>query len=463
MARALSFWENARVAEIDRTKLGELLEGELRRFEELHPRSAEAVQSRDALFGGVPMPWMMHWAGEYPVVMAEAAGARLTDIDGNEYADFCLGDTGAMTGHSPAPVTEAVSRQLARGATTMLPTEDAGVVGSLLAERFGLPSWLFTLSATDANRTALRFARQITGRSKVLVFSYSYHGTVDETFAVRDSATGATVPREGSVGPAVDVAQTTRAIEFNDIDQLEAALAPEDIAVVIAEPAMTNMGIVLPDEGYHEALRTLTRERGTLLLIDETHTFSAGYGGATRSWGLEPDLFTIGKAVGGGVPVGALGLSEDVAAWLLADPGADFEDVGGVGGTLAGSALAMAAMRAALTDVLTEEAFGHAITIATTLTDGIRAAIEEHGLTWDVQQLGCRTEYRFTHEAPRNGTESRAGFDGELERYLHLHALNRGVLITPFHNMLLACRSTRADDAGLHSRLFDEALATLVT
>lgn len=454
-------WENAPVGEIDRTKLGELLEGELWRFEELHPRSAAAVQSREALFGGVPMPWMMHWAGGYPVVMAEASGARLTDIDGNEYADFCLGDTGAMTGHSPAAVAEAASRQLLNGATTMLPTEDAGVVGSLLAERFGLPSWLFTLSATDANRTALRFARQITGRPKVLVFSYSYHGTVDETLAVRDPATGETVAREGSVGPAVDVAQTTRAIEFNDLDQLEAALARGDIAVVIAEPAMTNMGIVLPDDGYHETLRSLTRKHGTLLLIDETHTFSAGYGGATRAWGLEPDLFTIGKAIGGGVPVGALGLSEDVAAALLADPAADFEDVGGVGGTLAGSALAMAAMRAALSQVLTEEAFGHAITIATTLTDGISAAIEEHGLTWDVQQLGCRTEYRFTSAAPRNGTESRAGFDGELERYLHLHALNRGVLITPFHNMLLACGSTRADDAGLHSRLFDEALGTL--
>lgn len=446
---------------MSRTKLSELLEAELRRFEELHPRSAEAVASRDALFGGVPMPWMMHWAGEYPVVVAEAHGARLADIDGNEYADFCLGDTGAMTGHSPAAVVEAASRQLARGATTMLPTEDAGVVGSLLSDRFGLASWLFTLSATDANRTALRFARQITGRPKILVFSYSYHGTVDETFAVRDPLTGATIAREGSVGPAVDVAQTTRAIEFNDLEQLEAALAPEDAALVIAEPAMTNMGIVLPDDGYHEALRALTRKHGTLLLIDETHTFSAGYGGATRAWGLEPDLFTIGKAVGGGVPVGALGMTEEVAAALMADPAADFEDVGGVGGTLAGSGLAMAAMRAALTDVLTEEAFGHAITIATTLTDGIRGAIEDHGLPWDVQQLGCRTEYRFTTEAPRNGTESRAGFDGELERYLHLHALNRGVLITPFHNMLLACGSTRADDAGLHSRLFHEALGAL--
>lgn len=446
---------------IDREKLIGLLETELRLFEELHPKSAAAVSTRDALFGGVPMPWMMHWAGEYPVVVDHAEGARLTDIDGNEYVDFCLGDTGAMTGHSPAPVVEAASRQLARGATTMLPTEDAGVVGQLLADRFGLPQWLFTVSATDANRTALRFARQITGRPKILVFSYSYHGTVDETFAVRDPRSGVTVAREGSVGAAVDVEQTTRAIEFNDLAQLEAALAPEDIAVVIAEPAMTNMGIVLPDEGYHSALRELTRARGTLLLIDETHTFSTGYGGATRAWDLEPDMFTIGKAVGGGVPVGALGLSGEVATALIVDADADFEDVGGVGGTLAGSGLAMASMRAALTDVLTEDAFAHATDVATSLREGISAAIAEHDLTWDVQQLGCRVEYRFTGQAPRNGTESRFMFDGELERYLHLHALNRGVLITPFHNMLLACGATAQEDADLHSRLFSEALGTL--
>lgn len=450
------------MAAIDRNKLNGLLEDELKLFEQLHPKSAQAVQSRDALFGGVPMPWMMHWAGEYPVVVDHAEGAQLTDIDGNEYVDFCLGDTGAMTGHSPAPVVEAASRQLARGATTMLPTEDAGVVGDQLASRFGLPQWLFTISATDANRTALRFARQITGRPKILVFSYSYHGTVDETFAVRDPATGQTVAREGSVGPAFDVAETTRAIEFNDIDQLTHALQYEDVAVVIAEPAMTNMGIVLPDEGYHQDLRELTQKHGSLLLIDETHTFSTGYGGATRAWDLEPDMFTIGKAVGGGVPVGALGLSERVAGALLADANADFEDVGGVGGTLAGSGLAMASMRAALTEVLTEEAFAHATDVATGIREGISEAIAEHGLTWDVQQLGCRVEYRFTSEAPRNGTESRAGFDSELERYLHLHALNRGVLITPFHNMLLACGATRREDAHLHSRLFSEALGELV-
>jgi glutamate-1-semialdehyde 2,1-aminomutase len=448
---------------VDRAKLAALLEDELRLFERLHPKSEAAVGTRSALFGGVPMPWMMHWAGEYPVVVAEAKGARLTDIDGNEYVDFCLGDTGAMTGHSPAPVVEAASRQLARGATTMLPTEDAGVVGELLAERFGLPQWLFTVSATDANRTALRFARQITGRPKILVFSYSYHGTVDETFAVRDPLSGVTVAREGSVGPAFDVEQTTRAIEFNDLEQLEAALAPEDIAVVIAEPAMTNMGIVMPDAGYHSALRELTRRHGTLLLIDETHTFSTGYGGATRAWGLEPDMFTIGKAVGGGVPVGALGLSEAVATSLIADPDADFEDVGGVGGTLAGSGLATASMRAALSDVLTEDAFAHSIEIATALREGISSAISEHGLTWDVQQLGCRVEYRFTQAAPRNGTESRFSFDGELERYLHLYALNRGVLITPFHNMLLACGATRREDADKHSTIFSEALESFAT
>jgi glutamate-1-semialdehyde 2,1-aminomutase len=450
------------MATIDRNKLAALTEVELARFEKEHPKSGAAVAGRGALFGGVPMPWMLHWAGSYPIVLAEASGARLTDIDGNEYVDFCLGDTGAMTGHSPAPVVEAAAAQLARGATTMLPSEDAGIVGELLVERFGLPRWMFTLSATDANRAALRFARQITGRAKILVFSYSYHGTVDETFAVRDEHTDHTVAREGSVGPPVDVAETTRAIEFNDLRQLEAALAHGDVACVIAEPAMTNMGIVMPDPGYHDALRTLTRDAGTLLLIDETHTFSAGPGGATREWGLEPDMFTIGKAIGGGVPVGALGMSDAVADRLLGDPDADFEDVGGVGGTLSGSALSLAAMRAALSEVLTDDAFAHATAVATQLREGIESVIESSGLTWDVQQLGCRVEYRFTLDAPRNGTESRAAYDGDLERYLHLHALNRGVLITPFHNMLLACGATSAEDADRHTEVFDEAVIAVM-
>ena len=403
-----------------------LLEAELRLFEELHPRSAAAVQTRDALFGGVPMPWMMHWAGEYPVVVDHAEGARLTDIDGNEYVDFCLGDTGAMTGHSPAPVVEAASRQLARGATTMLPTEDAGVVGELLAERFGLPQWLFTVSATDANRTALRFARQITGRPKILVFSYSYHGTVDETFAVRDPRSGVTVAREGSVGPAFDVAQTTRAIEFNDIAQLEAALAPEDIAVVIAEPAMTNMGIVLPDDGYHEALRELTRKHGTLLLIDETHTFSTGYGGATARLGARA-RHVHDRQGGRRRRAGRRARPE-----RRLSPTALLRRSATRTSRTSAESVARSPARALATGVNARRAHRGADRRRVRARDRDRdcrcaraslARSPSTSSTWDVQQLGCRVEYRFTKQAPRNGTESRFSFDGELERYLHLHAL----------------------------------------
>jgi glutamate-1-semialdehyde aminotransferase len=413
------------------------------------------------MLGGVPMPWMMRWAGGFPIVAARAEGARLVDIDGHEYVDLCLGDTGAMAGHAPAPVVEAAAARLAAGTTLMLPTDDAEVAASELARRFGLPRWLFTLSATDANRTALRIARHATERDKIVCFSYSYHGGVDETFAVRRETDGATVAREGSVGPPVDVASTTRAIEFNDAGALSEALAPRDVACVIAEPAMTNMGIVLPDPGYHDELRRLTREAGTLLLIDETHTFSAGPGGATDAWGLDPDLLSIGKAIAGGVPAGALGLSAPLADAILGDPTADLEDVGGVGGTLAGNALSLAATRAALTEVLTAEAFDHAIAVADRLRAGIEEAIERHGAPWHVVQLGARVEYRFAPAPPRNGTDSRRIDEPDLERFLHLHALNRGVLVTPFHNMLLASPATSPADADRHTEVFGEALAAL--
>lgn len=444
-----------------RTRLAALLARELEDFRVRHPRS-RALHERAlrSLVGGVPMPWMMRWAGGFPVVAAEASGARLRDVDGHEYVDLCLGDTGAMGGHGPAPLVAALAAQAARAITTMLPTEDAVWAGEELARRFGLPRWLFTLTATDANRIALRLARQLTGRRKVLVYSYCYHGSVDEAFAVADGR-GGTVPRAGNVGPAVDPAQTTVAIEFNDLPALERALASGEIACVLAEPAMTNMGIVLPDAGYHDALRALTREHGTLLIIDETHTFSAGPGGCTAAWGLAPDVVTIGKAIGGGIPSGALGVADAVADAMLADPDADYEDTGGVGGTLAGSALSLAAVRATLGEVLTEDAFTHMIPLASRFSEGLRAVLAERGLPWNVTQLGARAEYRFEPDPARNGTQAHAAADGELERYLHLHALNRGLLITPFHNMALMSPATSAADVDLHTRLFGEAVAEL--
>ena len=404
------------------------------------------------------MSWMRKWAGGFPPVVAEAHGATVVDVDGQRYADLCLGDTGAMAGHAPAPVVEAVARQAARGFTTMLPGEDAAWVGEELARRFGLPLWQLTLSATDANRFAIRIARAVTGRPRILVFNYCYHGTVDETLiALR--ADGSAGPREGNVGPAVDPAETGRVVELNDLAGLEAALAHGDVACVLAEPALTNIGIVLPDEGFHAGLRELTRAAGTLLLIDETHTFSAGPGGCTQAWGLEPDLLTIGKAIGGGVPVGAFGLSEEVAERVLSLPDVDLEDVGGVGGTLAGNPLSLAAVRATLGEVLTDDAWERTIPLAARFAAGVDAVIEESGLPWHVTQLGCRAEYRFSPEPPANGGESAALADAELEDYLHLYALNRGVLLTPFHNMALMCPATTEADVDLHTEVFREAVA----
>jgi glutamate-1-semialdehyde 2,1-aminomutase len=446
---------------VARDRLAELLSRELADFVERHPRSGELYErALESLFGGVPMPWMMLWAGGFPVFAERAEGARITDVDGHTYVDLCLGDTGAMTGHGPAVVRDAVSEQVGRGITTMLPTEDAAWVGEELRRRFGLPRWTFTLTATDANRTALRIAREVTGRPKVLVFSYCYHGSVDEAFAVATPA--GTRSRYGNVGPAVDPSETTRAVEFNDAEALANVLADRQVAGVLAEPAMTNMGIVLPDPGYHDALRRLTRETGTLLIIDETHTFSAGPGGCTRAWGLEPDMFTVGKAIGSGVPAGALGLSEAVADDALAHHDADYADAGGVGGTLAGNPLSLAAVRATLSTVLTEEAFAHTIPLAERFCAGLSEIFTRRSLPWNVTQLGCRAEYRFQPEPARNGTEAHAASEPELERYLHLHALNRGVLLTPFHNMALMSPVTSEADVDLHTQVFDEAAAELV-
>jgi glutamate-1-semialdehyde 2,1-aminomutase len=445
---------------VSRDRLAELLANELSDFVDRHPRSGELYErTQQSLFGGVPMPWMMLWAGGFPVFAESAEGARITDVDGHTYVDLCLGDTGAMTGHGPAVVRDAVIDQTGRGITTMLPTENAAWVGEELQRRFGLARWTFTLTATDANRAALRIAREVTDRPKVLVFSYCYHGSVDEAFAVATPA--GTRSRYGNVGPAVDPSQTTRAVEFNDADALEAALADRQVACVLAEPAMTNMGIVLPEPGYHEVLRGLTRETGTLLVIDETHTFSAGAGGCTRAWGLEPDLFTIGKAIGSGVPAGALGLSEEVAQKALGHHDADYADAGGVGGTLAGNPLSLAAVRATLDQVLTSEAFAHTVPLAERFCAGLEEIFTRRSLPWNVTQLGCRAEYRFQPEPARNGTEAHAASEPELERYLHLHALNRGVLLTPFHNMALMSPDTTEADVDLHTKLFDDAAAEL--
>ena len=451
----------AQAALLDRSKLGTLLDGELERFAESNPRSRELFErGRGTLLGGVPMSWMARWAGGFPLFLREATGARVGDVDGHEYVDFCLGDTGAMAGHSPPATVAAVAAQAARGITAMLPSEDSIVAAEELTRRFGVRGWQFTLSATDANRFAIRLAREIAERPKVLVFDYCYHGTVDETFAT--IAGDLVVARSGNVGPPVDVALTTKVVQWNDADALERALLPGDVACVLAEPALTNIGIVLPEPGFHDALRELTRRTGTLLIVDETHTFSAGPGGCTAAWGLEPDLLTIGKAIGGGVPAGAYGVSDEVAERIAAREDADYEDVGGIGGTLAGNALSLAAVRATLTEVLTPEAFGRMIPLAARFAVGVADVIEDAGLPWHVTELGARAEYRFSATPPRNGAESAAAGDEELERFLHLYALNRGVLMTPFHNMALMSPVTSEADVDLHTAVFGEAVGDLL-
>jgi len=408
------------------------------------------------------MTWMNKAAGGFPLYAAKAHGARVEDIDGHVLIDFCLGDTGAMAGHSPKPMVDAVLEQIAGrgGVTTMMPTTDADWVATELARRFGLPFWSFSLTATDANRWAIRLARAITGRPKILFNSYCYHGTVDESLIVV-GADGHGTSREGNVGAPSDVTTTSRVAEYNDLEGLERELAHGDVAAMLMEPALTNMGIVLPHDGYLAEVRTLTKKYGTLLINDETHTFSAGPGGATRAWGLAPDMLTIGKAIAGGIPVGAYGMSDELAHHLANRADLDMVDVGGVGGTLAGNPVSITAARATLEHVLTDKAFETMISLSSRFTAGVQQVIDTHELPWSVSQLGARTEYRFASPPPANGTESHMATDGELEDYLHVYLANRGILMTPFHNMALMSPSTTREDVDRHHEVFSEAVGDL--
>ena len=448
-------------ATIDRAHLRQLLAREEQTFVAEHPQSRALFERALAhLPGGVPMNWMVRWAGPFPVFVREGAGAHFTDVDGKRYLDLCLGDTGAMTGHAPGPAVEAAVDRIRRGVTFMLPTEDGVWVAEELARRFGLPFWQVALTATDANRFAIRLARQITGRPKILVFNWCYHGTVDETFILlQDGVAG---PRRGNIGPPVDPAVTTRVIEFNDVQALEEALAPRDIACVLAEPAMTNIGIIHPDPGYHDALREITRRTRTLLILDETHTICAGAGGYTRKHGLQPDMLTIGKPIAGGIPAAVYGCTAAVADRIHSSTDIEDADTGGIGGTLAGNALSLAAAKATLESVLTEAAYAHMIGLADRFAADVEAAIADYRLPWVVKQLGCRVEYWFSPAPPWNGSEAAAAIDPELDRYMHLSALNRGILMTPFHNMaLLSPQATEADVAE-HTRVFRENVARLL-
>jgi glutamate-1-semialdehyde 2,1-aminomutase len=436
------------MADLDPARLQKLLDRERAEFAARHPRSVElAARARGALLHGVPMPWMAKWAGGAPVFLAEAHGARVTDVDGAEYVDVALGDTGSMGGHSPEPTVDAIIRRAKDlgGITTMMPTEDAIAVGEQLARRFGVPAWQFALSATDANRFALRMCRQVQQRTKIMIFLHAYHGTVDETVATLD-ADGRVVAREGNVGAPVDPALTTKVVAFNDLDAVRAALAPRDVAVVLAEPAMTNVGMVLPEPGFLKGLEEACAETGTLLIYDETHTMSAGPGGCVRAWGLAPDAVTLGKALAAGVPIGAYGLSAELRDRVHADLVGDYLDWGGVGGTLAGNALSLAAARATLQQVLTPDAYRAMVMTCEHYVTGVRAVFAKHGAPWHIVALGARAEFGYTPQPHRTGADAHDAIDPLLDDVIHAALLNRGVMLTPFHNMALMGPSTTVAD-----------------
>ena len=436
------------------------------RFLQRNPRSqALAERARQSLFGGVPMHWMADWSTPCPLFVERAKGARFHDVDGHEYIDFCLGDTGSMFGHSPEPVAKALAEQAGNGLTTMLPGEDALVCGELLAARFGLPYWQVTATATDANRYVLRWARAITQRNTLLVFDGCYHGTLDDVMVRQRD--GRTQHRSGLIGQAYDLTEYSRAIPFNDIPALEAALARGDVCALLCEPAMTNIGMVLPDPGFLEKCRELTRKYGALLIIDETHTISTDIGGCTRLWNLEPDFFVLGKPIAGGVPCGVYGCSAEMASAMQAarqraSAGSQGHGHSGMGTTLSANALAMHCMRANLEQVMTVEAYQHMLPLAQRLAEGLRQVIRKYALAWSVTELGARCEFQFCARPPRNGAEAEAAFHDELQMALHLYLINRGILITPFHNMTLCCPQTTAADVDCLLHTLEQALGELL-
>ena len=389
---------------------------------------------------GVPMHWMVDWGTPFPLFIEKASGVDVTDADGNSYVDFCLGDTGAMFGHSPPPVVRALQEQGGNGFTTMLPSLEAADVGELLADRFGLPCWQVTATASDANRAVIKWCRAITGRKKILVFNHCYHGAVEETCVTIDGGTAHADP--SLIGEVRDLTTFTKVVEFNDVAALEAALAPEDVACVLAEPIMTNVGMVLADEGYHAKLRELTRRTGTLLIIDETHSMSSGPGGYTREFGLEPDGMVLGKPIAGGIPAAVYGFTDEAASRIRSFLETRVPGHSGIGTTLSGSKIQLALMKAVLETYFTPEAFAPLIALAKMLVKGIANVIAGYSLPWHVVRVGARVEFICCPTRPRNGGEAAKLIHRPIDQAIHHYLLNRGVIITPFHNMMLICPAT---------------------
>lgn len=418
-------------------------------FTQARPQSAAlAARARAHWQNGVPMHWMTDWGTPHPLFVERAEGSRLYDVDGHAYDDFCLGDTGSMFGHSPPPVAKALAEYGSRGLTYMLPTEDSVAVGELLSQCFGLPYWQVCATATDANRYVIRWCRAITGRDKILVFHGAYHGSADDTFVrLKD---GKPVHRQGLIGQVYDLTRHTKVVEFNDLPALEEALKGRDVACIITEPALTNIGMVLPQEGFLDGMQALAKKYGTLLVIDETHTVSTGYGGYARTHGLRPDFLTVGKAIAGGFPAAVFGFTAEVAASMPAAKNSSGPGYSGMGTTLSANALAMRAMRVNLAEVMTPEAYEHMLPLSEHLASSIAKEISARGLPWHVSNVGARAEFVCAATPPKNGTEAAAAMAGRLELAIHLYLINRGYLIAPFHNMTLVSPvTTKAQVDGL--------------
>lgn len=443
-------------------RIAAVLQAERERFIATHPQSmAQAAAAREHYLFGVPLHWMRDWPTPATLAVQHAQGATLTCADNLRYADFCLGDTGAMFGHSPEPLAHAIAEQAAQGLTSMLPSTRSVAVGEGLTRVFGLPLWQMALTASDANRFVLRWARAITGRAQLLVFDGCYHGAVDDTLVDMDRTSGATLPRPSVLGQVHNHHRFTRVVPFNDLAALEAALAHGDVACLLAEPALTNFGLVPPADGFWPAARELCRRHGTLFVMDETHTVSTALGGYARLHGLEPDLLVVGKAVAGGLPCAVYGFTNAVGACMTAAKERAPEGHSGIGTTLAGNALTLAALDAALTHLHTESSYRHMLALAASLEQGLLQRIGVAGRPWTVTRLGARMELQFMAHTPRHAQDVRDHAQSELEALTHLFMLNRGVLLTPFHSMMLVSPATSAADVDQLLAVFDELLAVL--
>lgn len=446
---------------ISRETIKHLAQREAASFLAARPRSQElAEQTEQHYLFGVPLHWMADWGTPVPLFVERAQGAHFTCVDGIEYADFCLGDTGAMFGHSPTAVAAKLAEQSSNGYTAMLPTSAAAVAGKALSDRFGLPFWQLATTATDANRFVVRWARAITQRKKILVFNGCYHGTIDDVFV--DMIGDTKITRPSLLGQVYDLTQFTDVVEFNDIDAVREKLASKEFACVLTEPALTNCGMVLPDDGFLAQLRAACDATDTLLVFDETHTISAGYAGYTGLCDFLPDMIVAGKAIAGGLPCAVYGMSESVAVRMRAAKEAAPIGHSGIGTTLSGNMITMSLLATNLTKVATPAAFDKILAQQSKLSDGLRDIISTYNLPWNVTQLGARSEFQFCVDSPRNGTQAEAAMDAELEQAIHLYLLNRGVMITPFHNMTLVCPDTSDADIARFLQAFDGCVQELL-